>query len=438
MFNSTIPNVSTDVTQSPAIVRPAMPCMPEGWEAEVAAREAQEEAQERDAQIARCKARQAATEGAQVVSAARTPALSPALTNVIPRTVSTDVPIAVPSHVITPDVVPSVVSSAPVPTQSSKLMQVKDMLSKAASSDYTMSSAAIAPALSSAPLSSDSCAALTKDMQAKADAANKVQAQDALIKELVHKLHSGASLESLQRFGAARVAQAVQMQTQIPPTTQEVFTKRRNADKAANRDLGKGLKAAGVVVQQHKEEEFTHAICTQMDLQLQGENPSASAVLAKAFSNPAKAKSIGNSTRMPRVRKAFKSEAVQRHPIEQAMQANYGRGRMKPRCSVRRFSQVLGMNAFMFEVYSKLNKHDAEIAALKADVVATKARVQALELQSKAHDVLSATGVRTKVSTEELLALRADGLSDKEIGMAVGMKPDAVKKRFQRIDHKGK
>lgn len=250
--------------------------------------------------------------------------------------------------------------------------------------------------------------------------------------EVANKLLVGVSAEWLQKqHGAAFVLRAQQRSMTMKPTPQQAFTRARNRANEAQRELGKALAANGVG-RQHSVQDYTLVICTQLNLQLQGNNPPATEVLHTAFPHDsAKAISIGNSRRMSRVKKAYQSDQVKHHPIQKSTQALHGARVMQQRCSTKQFRQSLGLTQTLFHFYS-------EITGLKAGQVELRARVGTLERQmssTKCRESLDDAGATTSI--EKVLMLRTQGMNATEIANALGMKPSAVRMRLKRAKEAG-
>lgn len=233
----------------------------------------------------------------------------------------------------------------------------------------------------------------------------------SLAKEFAGK--SRAELQSTLGMGlGAEVADAMQSQ---PLTAQQAYGKRQRAERAANAEFRKDLAAAGIQVQQHSENEYTQVIVKQLDLQLEGVNPSVNALLHAVFpDDPKKATSIGNSTRKDRRKKAFNSEAVRNHPIEVAMQLTHGRGSMNQRCSTGTFRQSLGIGRTLFKSCDRITKLEARVQLLEQQMESTKNR-----------EALADAGATS--SRDKVLALTHEGKGPSEIAELLDMPYETVR-----------
>lgn len=219
----------------------------------------------------------------------------------------------------------------------------------------------------------------------------------------------------LRKYGPSITDRAITAIKSEAPTPREVFTKHQKQERENNRELGKGLAAAGVEVQHHSEKDFTHVIVTQLDLLQTGVVPSVSAVVNAAFPDDTKkATSIKNSQHGKRRRKAWHSPAVMNHPMEKAMQQTHGKDSMNRRHSARTFGQSLGMNATLFKSCDRITKLEARVQLLEQQMRETKNR-----------EALDDAGCAT--SREKVLILDREGKGPKEIATLLGIPYETVR-----------
>lgn len=224
----------------------------------------------------------------------------------------------------------------------------------------------------------------------------------------------------IQRYGCTITDRAIELAKSQAPTPKQAFGEYQRAERAAKAKLGRDLAAAGQQVRQHSEKDFTQVIVKQLDLQLEGVNPSVNALLHAVFpDDPKKATSIGNSTRKDRRKKAFNSEAVRNHPIEVAMQLTHGKGSMNRRHTAGTFGQSLGIGATLFESSDRITKLEARVQLLEQQMQSTKNR-----------EALADAGATS--SRDKVLSLHAAGIGATEIARQLGMKLPTVKKTLQR------
>jgi len=231
----------------------------------------------------------------------------------------------------------------------------------------------------------------------------------------------------LRKYGQSIADRAITAIKSEAPTPREVFTKHLKQQRENNRELGRGLVAAGVVVQHHSVQDYTRVILAQLDSFLEGVILSDSALLRIAFpDDPAKAKSIGNSRNGKRYKQAWGSPAVMNHPMEKAMQRTHNRHDMNRRLTARTFGQSLSMNAVLFKSSDRDKKQDAEIAQLKREVALLKQQMQ----ETKVRESLDDAGCTT--SRDKVLALHSQGKGPTAIASALGMNRDTVKSIIRR------
>lgn len=265
-----------------------------------------------------------------------------------------------------------------------------------------------------------------QEQAAQQNAKNAIaEALEQEVQELTHKMHTGANPVMFpQRHSTAVIELATKRYACTTPTLQQAYTKRRNQDREANKELGKALKANNAGIQ-HSVKDYALVICTQLDLQYQGENPCATEVLRKAFPDtPAKAVSIGNSKGMGRVKKAYESDTVQQHPVQQSTLAHYGARVMQQRCSTRTFRQALGLTRTFFKVFQAIAELNHRVTLLEQERSSTQNR-------AVLHDA------KAETTREKVLTLSAQGSNAKEIAEALNMKPSAVRKCLSRAKGAG-
>ncbi|UCV04476.1 hypothetical protein [Dechloromonas denitrificans] len=228
--------------------------------------------------------------------------------------------------------------------------------------------------------------------------------------------------ELIQRYGLPRADKAIELAKSQAPTAQQAFAECQREIRAAYAKRGKALQALPNPPMQHSVKDFVHVICTQLELQLNGVNPSANEVLNLAYPNdPKKAERIGESLRVQRVQEAYDSPAIQNHPVEKAMIEHHGKRSMNLRTQTQKFSHSLSAGVVLFEGYDIANK-------LKAQVKEQGTRISALEQQmecTKNREALADAGATT--SAEKVLALYAQGKKQTEIANRLGMNPNTVK-----------
>ena len=224
----------------------------------------------------------------------------------------------------------------------------------------------------------------------------------------------------IQRYGQPCADKVIELAKRQAPTPKQAFSEYQREERAAKTKLNSALQATGHQVQQHRENEYTQVIVKQLDLQLEGVNPSVNELLHAVFPDDRKkATSIGNSTRKDRRKKAYDSEAVRNHPMEIAMQATHGTRSMNQRCSTGTFRQSLGINRTLFTSCDRITKLEARVQLLEQQMQSTKQRESLADA--------GATSSRDKV-----LSLHAAGIGATEIARQLGMKLPTVKKALQR------
>lgn len=232
--------------------------------------------------------------------------------------------------------------------------------------------------------------------------------------------------QSMPMPTAERMVKSLAIESQRP-TAQRAFIKYQRQEREAKRELGRGLTAAGIQVQQHSVKDYTHVIVTLLDLLQGGAIPSISAVVNAAYPNdPKKATSIKNSQHGKRRKQAWNSEAVRNHPMEKAMQTMHCTDSMNRRHSARTFGQSLSINREMFEYYDTVIK-------LKAQVEEQGTRISTLEQQmacTKNREALADAGATS--SRDKVLALDAQGKKRTEIATRLDMPPNTVKSILRR------
>jgi len=251
-----------------------------------------------------------------------------------------------------------------------------------------------------------------------------VHAALSLLEELALKdvgVLSKAAL--IQRYGPECAAKVIELAKSQALTAQQATVKYQRAMRLAAQEYGKDLRAAGVKPMQHSVQDFVHVIYTQLELQLNGENPSANEVLNLAFpDDPTKAKRIGDSKRMQRVQEAYDSPEVMNHTVEKAMLEHHGQRRMNLRTQTPQFSHSLAAGVVLFEGYTQ----GAEIVQLKQEVQLLKQQVEC----TKNREALDDAGATS--SKEKVLALHNEGKKPTEITRLLGMKVDTVKSILRR------
>jgi len=231
------------------------------------------------------------------------------------------------------------------------------------------------------------------------------------------------SEQLVRKYGTAAYA-AIELAKSQPLTAQQARVKYERAKRLAAQEYRKDLGAAGVKPMQHSVKDYVHVICTQLELQLNGENPSANEVLNLAFpDDPKKATRIGESTRMQRVQEAFDSPEVMNHTVEKAMLEHHGQRRMNLRTQTPQFSHSLAAGVVLFEGYTQ----GAEIDQLKARVKLLEQKVEC----TNNREALADAGCTT--SEEKVLSLYAQGKKQKEISELLNMKLDAVKYHLKKL-----
>lgn len=223
----------------------------------------------------------------------------------------------------------------------------------------------------------------------------------------------------VQKYGYAIADRAIAS----APTAQQAFAEHRREVNAANAKLGKALKAAGVKPMQHSVKDFVHVLCTQLELQLNGENPTANEVLNLAFpDDPTKAKRIGESKRVQRVQEAYDSPEVMNHTVEKGMLDHHGKRCMNLRTQTQQFSHSLATGVVLFECY----KQGAEIDQLKARVQLLEQKVECINNR----EALADAGAKTP--EDRVLALYAQGKRQTEIAKLLEMPVNSVKSILRR------
>lgn len=226
--------------------------------------------------------------------------------------------------------------------------------------------------------------------------------------------------ELIQKYGAERAVMAIARAKAQTPTPKQIFWKHKRAIREADIEKGRALTASGIKVPHHSEADYKHVILTQLNLLLQGINPSVSQLLKTAFPNdPKRAVSIGNSRYRNRRKQAYNSDAVRNHPAEVAMQITHGRASMNGRHSAVTFGQSLGINATLFRDSDRITKLVALVHFLALQMQSTKLR-----------EALQDVGCNS--SQEKVLALRRQRKGPTEIAKLLGMSLNTVKSILRR------
>jgi hypothetical protein len=226
--------------------------------------------------------------------------------------------------------------------------------------------------------------------------------------------------ELIRKYGSTIADKAIELTKSQPLTAQQAFSEYQRAERAAKAKLGSDLRATGKQVHLHSENEYTQVIVKQLDLQLEGVNPSVDALLHAVFpDDPKKATSIGNSTRKDRRKKAFNSEAVRNHPIEVAMQFTHGKGSMNQRCSTGTFRQSLGIGRTLFKSCDRITKLEARVQLLEQQMESTKNR-----------EALADAGYTTP--KEMVLSRHAAGIGPSGIAKELEMEVERVRSIIYR------
>lgn len=263
-----------------------------------------------------------------------------------------------------------------------------------------------------------------KAMQARASQENArrviAEAREALELEIANTLLMGANVEWLQRkYGTELVLRAQERSKNMTLSNPQAFTRYRNTMNEAKRALGKHLAANGGG-QQHSVEDYKHVLLTQLELQLQGDNPPANVVLNKAYpDDPKKAMGIGNSQRMSRVKQAYEVEQVKKHPVHVQTAGMYSARELQQRLACSRFRHSLALNHTMFNKASRIASLEARVTELEQQMCSTKCR--------EALDDAGATS-----STEKVIALYQSGMTAKPISVALDMPYQTVKSYIGR------
>lgn len=233
------------------------------------------------------------------------------------------------------------------------------------------------------------------------------------------------SLEEVQRrYGASIAAEATEQARAVVPNTRQAMLKYRRREREASAELWKSLKANGVQIRQCSEQDYISVILLQLEKMLQGELPSAANVCELAFPDaPEKAKHLANSRNHRRWGKAYRSDAVRNHPLEQAMQAHHGARTMNQRCPVHTFRNSLSITRTLFIAYDKINKQEAQIRSLEHQLKRTNL--------SKTFADSDAVSLKDKA-----LAMYCTGSSPKVIAEELGVKYNTLKTWLRRGRHK--
>jgi len=229
------------------------------------------------------------------------------------------------------------------------------------------------------------------------------------------------------KYGLDVVERAKEIAKTRKPTRQQVMVRYNREERQRSQQLWKDLKSAGVEIRQHSVQDFVRVIQTQLDLQEKGENLSAERVLQLAFpDDEKKARSVSNSTRRARWKQAYKSDAIENHPVQTALRETHGARAMQLRLSTRTFRNSLGVNAML---YQNCNR----IACLQRQVDSLTARVEELERQMRSTKLReSLADADCTSSREKVLALRAGGMGPTAISEALDMPVNTVKSILHR------
>lgn len=233
-----------------------------------------------------------------------------------------------------------------------------------------------------------------------------------------HSARPSAQILSLLGDELGREVIAVLASTALTP--KQAYGKYNQAVRAARAELGAALQTSGQQTQQHREQDYQHVITLQLNSQLKGTNPTPNELLNAAFpDDPAKAKSLGNSTRKARWKGAYNASAVSNHPVEKAMRTEHGKASMNLRNTAGTFAQSLGIHRNMFNSYDKATKLEARVRFLEQQMASTKSR-----------EALDDAGFST--SKEKVLALYSQGERQTAIATQLGMPINTVKAIIRR------
>lgn len=248
--------------------------------------------------------------------------------------------------------------------------------------------------------------------------------REQLVQQAVQELMTNPLEEVQRRFGPSIAAEATEQARAVVPSTRQAMSRHRRREREAKDELYKALRANGVQIRQCTEQDYIAVILLQLETALQGKLPSAANVCALAFPDaPDKARHIANSRNHRRWKKAYQSDAVRNHPLEQAMQAHHGARTMKQRLPVHTFRNSLSITSTLFTTYDRINKQEAQIQALEQQVMRTKL--------SKTFTDSNAVSPK-----EKALAMHRTGSPPKVIAEELGVKYNTVKTWLRRGGHK--
>lgn len=226
--------------------------------------------------------------------------------------------------------------------------------------------------------------------------------------------------ELISMYGFDLATRGLELARTMKPTLGQVAMKYYRAEKEMQRAFFRDLKDSGAEFHQHSVEDFVRVIRTQHDLLARGDSSSVAEVLRTAFpSDEKKAKSIANSTRRSRWKKAYNHVSVRNHPVQILIHETQGARVAQNRLSARTFRNCLSVNGTLYGNSKRIN------------ALAERVRVLELQMQStKLREVLDDAGYTS--SKDKVLELYRSGVGPTAIAAALAMSPNTVKSMVQR------